>query len=155
MVGLRLPARRPPAVAAPEVASVQRHHLRVLAALRDCLVLRGGQAVAVLEVAGRPVASLAEHEQEDVLAVAFAVFASLQHPVQLLVRAEAADLGDHAEAVVKRTAADPDLAALGGAYGAFVHTLAGERNLILRRCYVAVPADPSVPWTEARQQLAA
>jgi len=49
MVGLRLPARRPPAVAAPEVASVQRHHLRVLAALRDCLVLRGGQAVAVLE----------------------------------------------------------------------------------------------------------
>jgi hypothetical protein len=160
MVGMTLPAppvRRAPgaAHAGAEVASVQRHHIRALAALRDCLVLRDGRAVAVLEVAGRPVVSLAEHDQEDVLAVAFAVFASLQHPVQFLVRAEAADLGDHADAVVERTAADPDLAAVGQAYGAFVRALAGERNLILRRCYATVPADPGLRWTEARQQLAA
>jgi hypothetical protein len=155
VAGLRLPSKLSPAAAPAEVASVQRHHLRVLAALRDCLVLRDGRAVAVLEVAGRPVVSLAEHDQEDVLAVAFSVFAALQHPVQLLVRAEAADLGEHADAVAGRTAADPELAALGGAYGAFLRTLAGERNLILRRCYVAVPADPGLRWTEARRQLAA
>ena len=63
LTGLRRPR-------AGRVGRTQERHVRALAARRDVLVLRDGRCVAVLEVTGRPVASLPATEQLDVLAAA-------------------------------------------------------------------------------------
>jgi hypothetical protein len=143
----------------PRAARVQDHHLRALACLRGVLVLRdghgrGSRCVAVLEVTGRPLASLGAHDRVDVFANALALFGALTHPVQLLVRSEEISLVAHADDVLTRTRDDAGLARLGLAYAGFARGLAGERRLLRRRCYVVVPADAGLSWSATRIQLA-
>src|ERR687884_1256079 len=99
--------------------------------------------VAVLDVTGadQSLASADEAKQEEILAGRAQFLNAQLADFQLLVRAEPVDLTGHHGRVQDRARELPEtLAALARDYVVFLQTLAHQRTLLERRCYVVLPA---------------
>ena len=128
----------------------------------DVLCLRGGRHRALLEAGSVPLALMPEREQERLLASYRAFLASLDYPLQVLVRAVPADVERYLAALAGSAARGGALARLGRDHAAFVRRLARERGLIERRRYVVVPAEEggavrlpplsALPWPGRRRR---
>jgi hypothetical protein len=137
-------------------ASVQSVRLGIQAIQQDVVELAGGDYRAVLEVSG-----VARPFDDDVrlegLLAGFATFLnSLNHPIQIVVRATPVDLSRYLSALEERGRRVHDSADGGGQladlardHAGFVQGLARQRTLLERRFYVVVPAESAPPmnWT--------
>ncbi len=111
----------------------------------DIVRLRGGDCRAILEAGSVNFALKSEAEQEAILAGYRRFLNGLSYPLQLLVRIVPTDVegylaglrGDHRRDGRDATDASRRLAA---DHETFVRTVARERSLLDRRCYVIVPA---------------
>jgi hypothetical protein len=137
--------------------SSQRRFGRVLAARRGVLILKDGRCRAVVEAHGLNVAALPAGQQEKVLAGFERLLRSCAFETQFVVRTERVSLDAHAKDVERRVGAmGADAAALiplASDYARFVRTVSSERTMLVRRCYVVVPAEPGQSWQQVRRQL--
>ena len=105
-------------------------------------------AVSVLDVVGAEgsLAAADDAEQEEMLAGRAQFLNAQTAPFQILVRAEPVDLEGHLRRVRSRAEelAEP-LASIAREYMAFVQTLAQQRTLLERHCYVVVPDRTQIP----------
>jgi hypothetical protein len=113
-------------------------------------------AVTVLDVVGTDgsLASADDATQEELLAGRAQFLNAQTGPFQILVRAEPVDLEGHLRRVRSRAdALAGPLASIAREYVAFVQTLAEQRTLLERHCYVVVP--DRTQWAIAREYDAA
>ena len=127
-------------------------HSSPVQARLDLLALEGGiarfgttepaHAVAVLDVLGAEasLASADDATQEELLAGRAQFLNAQTTPFQVLVRAEPVDLEGHLRRVQARAEVLPEsLAAVARDYVGFVQSLARQRTLLERHCYVVLP----------------
>ena len=104
--------------------------------------------LAVLDVTGadQSLASADDAQQEELLAGRAQFLNAQLSEFQVLVRAEPVDLSDHLERIHQQALGLPEaLARLAFDYIAFVRTLAHQRTLLERRCYVVLPVPDQAP----------
>lgn len=124
-------------------ASVQTSRLGLQGIEGSAVALSGGEYRAVLEVTGvaRPFDD--DARLEAVLAGFAAFLNSLQHPIQILVRAIPVDLTRYVASLEEhgRQVLHGHLAGLAHDHALFVLSLARQRTLLERRFYVVVPSE--------------
>ena len=105
-------------------------------------------AVAVLDVVGADgsLAAADDATQEEMLAGRAQFLNAQTAPFQILVRAEPVDLESHLHRVQSRAEvlAEP-LASIARDYVSFLQTLAQQRTLLERHCYIVVPDRTLMP----------
>jgi len=136
----------------------------------DLVALEGGvacfgtrsptHAVALLDVVGAEagLASADDATQEELLAGRAQFLNAQTSPFQVLVRAEPVDLEGHLRRVQARAELLPEaLRAIALDYLGFLQTLAHQRTLLERHCYVVLPDQrvetPAVSLTRRLQRL--
>jgi len=103
-------------------------------------------AVALLDVVGAEaaLATADDATQEELLAGRAQFLNAQTTPFQVMVRAEPIDLGGHLRRVRARAELLPEaLRSIALDYLGFLQTLAGQRTLLERHCYVVLPDQPS------------
>lgn len=122
------------------LASVQEQ-LPLDEILGDVLLLRGGEARAVLEA--RPVnfALKSEGEQEAILAGYRRFLNALDYPLQVLVRVARADVEGYLAGLAHARPGSEGMRRLARDHRAFVRHIARERTLLGRRFFVVLPAE--------------
>jgi len=114
-------------------------------------------AVALLDVVGAEaaLATADDATQEELLAGRAQFLNAQTAPFQILVRAEPIDLEGHLRRVRARAELLPDaLRAIALDYLGFLQTLAGQRTLLERNCYVVVPDQrPELPAVSMWRRL--
>ncbi|HET6317145.1 MAG TPA: hypothetical protein VFG86_11855, partial [Chloroflexota bacterium] len=97
--------------------------------------------LAVLDVTGadQSLASADDAQQEELLAGRTQFLNAQLTDFQVLVRAEPVDLSGHLDRVRQALGLTDALQRLASDYIAFVRTLAHQRTLLERRCYVVLP----------------
>lgn len=108
----------------------------------DVMVLRGGDYRAVLEAGSVNFALKSETEQEAIMSNYRRFLNSLAYPVQILVRIVPTDVDVFLDGLraARRARAEDVWRRLAQDHETFVRTIARERTLLDRRCYVIVPA---------------
>ncbi|GMU39439.1 MAG: hypothetical protein AMXMBFR23_03050 [Chloroflexota bacterium] len=127
---------------------MRRKHASVQASLPlddivgDVVRLRGGDCRAILEAGSVNFALKSEAEQEAILAGYRRFLNGLSYPLQVLVRIVPTDVEGYLEGIRGgRGRKGMDLwRRLAVDHETFVRTVARERSLLDRRCYVVVPA---------------
>ena len=108
----------------------------------DIVRLRGGDCRAILEAGSVNFALKSEAEQEAILAGYRRFLNGLSYPLQLLVRIVPTDVEGYLAGLRgdRRRDGTDAWRRLAADHETFVRTVARERSLLDRRCYVIVPA---------------
>lgn len=113
---------------------------------------RRSHAICVLDVVGSEgsLAAADDATQEEMLAGRAQFLNAQTAPFQILVRAEPVDLESHFRRIRSRSEALTEpLASIARDYVSFLQTLAQQRTLLERHCYVVVPdrtQAPAMSW---------
>ena len=145
------PAMAEAALAVAEVSAAMQSSLDLTALEAGIARFGTGErthAVAVLDVVGADgsLAAADDATQEEMLAGRAQFLNAQTAPFQILVRAEPVDLESHLHRVQSRAEvlAEP-LATIARDYVSFLQTLAQQRTLLERHCYVVVPDRTLMP----------
>ncbi len=106
----------------------------------DVLLLRSGDARAVLAAGCVNFALKSEAEQAAIVAGYRRFLNGLAYPLQLLVRVVPTDVERYLAGLEPGRDASAALRRIGRDHAAFVRRIARERTLLERRCYVVIPA---------------
>jgi hypothetical protein len=114
-------------------------------------------AVTLLDVVGAAaaLATADDATQEELLAGRAQFLNAQTTPFQVIVRAEPIDLEGHLHRVRARAELLPEaLRAIALDYLGFLHTLAGQRTLLERHCYLVLPdQSPEIPAVSVWRRL--
>lgn len=106
----------------------------------DILLLRSGDARAVLAAGCVNFALKSEAERAAIVAGYRRFLNGLAYPLQLLVRVVPTDVERYLAGLEPGRDASAVLRRIGRDHAAFVRRIARERTLLERRCYVVIPA---------------
>ncbi len=125
----------------PKKIPSTQEHLDVEDVRDDLIILRNGNAAALLQVSAVNFDLLSESEQ-DALIFAFAgLINSLTFPIQILVRSKRVDITNYIIELAeeKKKAHNPNLESQIEKYEAFIRELVTKNQILDKRFYVIIP----------------
>ncbi len=110
--------------------------------IRDSIViLKNGNAIAVLQTSAVNFDLLSEREQDAMIFAYAALLNSLTYPIQILVRSKKMDISNYlarlAEAQQKTT--NPQIANQINLYANFIQQLVAQNQILDKRFYIVIP----------------
>jgi hypothetical protein len=123
-----------------KIASTQEH-LDIEDVRDDLVILKNGNAAAVLQTTAVNFDLLSEAEQDAMIFAFAALVNSLTFPIQILVRSKRVDITNYLTRLeeAKRTAYTPGLVAQIEKYETFIRELVSKNQVLDKRFYVVVP----------------
>ncbi|MEX0617233.1 MAG: hypothetical protein WD231_05570 [Candidatus Woykebacteria bacterium] len=110
--------------------------------IRDSLVvLKNGEAVAMIQTSAINFDLLSEREQDAMIFAYAALLNSLTFPIQILVRSKRLDISNYLDnlALARRQVKNPLLAGQIDKYAFFIRDLVSQNQVLDKRFYIVVP----------------
>lgn len=128
-------------MAAKKPTASTQQHLDIEDIRDDIVILKNGNAVAILQTTAVNFDLLSEREQDAMIFAYAALLNSLTYPIQILVRSKRLDISNYlrllqearGNAVNQRLANQIDL------YANFIHDLVSRNQVLDKRFYVVIP----------------
>src|SRR3972149_647043 len=121
-------------------ASTQQH-LDIEDIRDDLVILKNGNAVAILQTTAVNFDLLSEREQDAMIFAYAALLNSLTYPIQIVVRSKRMDISSYLKllAGAQNQAVNESLANMIGLYTKFIHDLVSKNQVLDKRFYVVIP----------------
>ena len=128
----------------PAITSTTQEFLDIYDITNDMVFMKDGSAAAILLVSAMNFSLLAEEEQDAVIYAYAALLNSLNFQIQINIQSKTKDATAYLELlkVQEDEAASPDKKRRIGRYREFVGELIQERNVLDKKFYVVIPAQP-------------
>jgi len=125
----------------PEKIASTQEHLDIEDIRDDVVILKNGNAAALLQTTSVNFDLLSETEQDAMIFAFAALLNSLTFPIQILVRTKRMDVSNYLARVVaaKATTRNEALAAQIEKYEKFIRDLVSKNQVLDKRFYVVVP----------------
>jgi len=122
------------------IASTQQH-LDIEDIRDDLVILKNGNAVAILQTTAVNFDLLSEREQDAMIFAYAALLNSLTYPIQVLVRSKRLDISNYLRLLeeAKTKAVNPRLANQIELYTNFIHDLVSKNQVLDKRFYIVIP----------------
>jgi len=126
------------------ITSTTQDFLDIYDITNNFVVMKDGSVSAVLSVYAMNFSLLAEEEQDAVIYAYAALLNSLNYPIQINIQSKTKDATKYLELLRKQQekASTREKAARIGRYQEFVGQLIQERNVLDKKFYVIIPANP-------------
>jgi hypothetical protein len=118
-----------------------QEHLDIEDIRDDVVLLKSGNASAVIQTTAVNFNLLSEDEQDSLILAFAALLNSLTFPVQVLVRSKRLDISNYLARIeaAKRVAQKPQVIAQLDKYQSFIRDLVAHNQVLDKRFYVAIP----------------
>ena len=126
------------------ITSTTQDFLDIYDITNNFVIMKDGSVSAVLSVYAMNFSLLAEEEQDAVIYAYAALLNSLNYPIQINIQSKTKDATKYLELLRKQQekASTREKAARIGRYQEFVGQLIQERNVLDKKFYVIIPANP-------------
>ena len=128
----------------PEISSTTQKFLDIFDITSNAVVLRDGTVSVVLMVSAMNFGLLAEQEQDSIIYAYAGLLNSLNFPIQIVVDSKTKDATSYLQLLedqIQKTTSERKRGAIKR-YQGFVGRLIKERNVLDKKFYVVIPAQP-------------
>ena len=128
-------------MAAKKPTASTQQHLDIEDIRDDLVVLKSGNAVAVLQTTAVNFDLLSEREQDAMIFAFAATLNSLTYPIQIIVRSKRMDISNYLRLLdqARKQAINPALANQIELYTKFIHDLVTKNQVLDKRFYIVIP----------------
>ncbi len=124
-----------------EIKASTQEHLDIKEITNDLVVLKNGNAVAVLQTTAVNFDLLSEREQDSIIEAYGALLNSLSFPLQIIIRSKRLNISSYINQLSKLRdeQENPGLKEQMGNYLTFIKNLTQKNEVLDKECYVSVP----------------
>ncbi len=128
-------------MAAKNTPASTQQHLDIEDIRDDIVILKNGNAVAILQTTAVNFDLLSEREQDAMIFAYAALLNSLTYPIQILVRSKRMDVTSYLKllANAREQAVNDSLARMIELYAKFIRELVSRNQVLDKRFYVVIP----------------